>query len=68
MPTPNTVNGIARSRNIRNSRQTPARDPYSYSDSIDMWRAAIGAPPTISERNVSDAASPWSTQFSPPSS
>jgi len=27
--TPKIVNGIPRSRNIRNSRQTPEREPYS---------------------------------------
>ena len=33
-----------------------------------MWRAGNGTAETISERNVSDAGSPWSTEFSPPSS
>ncbi len=34
-----------------------------------MWRwPGQGAAPTISDRNASEAASPWRTQFSPPSS
>ena len=42
MPTPNTVSGSWRSRNSRRIRHTPAREPYSYSDSIDMCRAGNG--------------------------
>jgi hypothetical protein len=46
----------------------PVRDPYSYSDSMLMFRFGNGWAPTISDRNVSDAGSPWSTLFSAPSS
>ena len=49
-------------------RHTPARLPYSYSDSIDMWRAGKDSAPMMSERKRSEPASPCSTQFSPPSS
>lgn len=37
--TPNTVSGRLRSSNTCNKRQTPAREPYLYSDSMLMWRA-----------------------------
>ncbi len=66
--TPKIVSGMPRSRNKRKIRHTPARDPYSYSDSIDWCLAANACAPMISDKNVSDALSPCNTLFSAPSS
>ena len=66
--TPKTVSGSPRRSNTRSTRHSPARDPYSYSDSMLMCRFGNGWAPMISERNVSDAWSPCSTLFSAPSS
>ena len=66
--TPNTVSGSLRSSNMRSRRHSPAREPYSYSDSMLMWRIGKACAPMISDRKVSDAGSPCSTLFSPPSS
>ena len=46
----------------------PARLPYSYSDSMLMWRAPTkGCAPMISDRKISEAGSPCRTLFSAPS-
>ena len=51
-------------------RQKPARLPYSYIDSVltDRGAPTSGVPPGVSVRKTSDAASPFRTVFSPPSS
>jgi hypothetical protein len=59
----------ARSVRRRAARATiPAREPYSNIDSMLMWRIGYAVAPMISDRKVSEAASPSSTQFSAPSS
>ena len=67
--TPNTVTGSLRSLKMRQSRQKPAREPYSNIDSIFIWRwPGQGCAPSTSDRNASDALSPCRIEFSPPSS
>jgi hypothetical protein len=56
--TPKIVSGHPRASNSRSSRHPPARAPYSYTDSMDMWRSGNDGAPMISERNVSDPLSP----------
>ena len=68
MATPKTVSGSLRASNSRRIRQTPTREPYSYIDSIVMWRFSYACAVTSSERKVSETASPCRTLFSPPSS
>jgi hypothetical protein len=68
LATPNTVTGTPRDAKRRNSRQKPARLPYSYRLSIAIARAGWLAAPTISERNASIRSSPLRTLFSAPSS
>src|ERR1700704_6987972 len=59
----------ARSVKIRHNRQKPAREPYSYIDSILAWRCpGHGCTPNTSDRNASEARSPCKMLFSPPSS
>ncbi len=37
---PNTVSGSRLRSNSRRMRHTPTREPYSYIDSIVMWRSS----------------------------
>ena len=54
---------------IRCTRQKPARLPNSNIDSVlRLRRPSVGGAPTTSWRNASDAGSPSSGVFSPPSS
>ncbi len=62
------VSGRPRRSNVRSTRHTPARDPYSYMLSIDMCRFGNACAPMISDRNVSLPGSFSSGLFSPPSS
>ena len=47
------VNGRPRRSNVRRTRHTPARDPYSYNDSMLMCRFGNDCAPTISDKKVS---------------
>ncbi len=64
-----TVTGRFFSVKRRCRRQKPAREPYSYNDSMLACRTpGKAAAPTISESRCSDWVSPFRMQFSPPSS
>ena len=49
------VSGSLRFSNARSTRQSPAREPYSNSDSMLMCRMGKACAPMISDRKVSEA-------------